>query len=52
MSILVKNGRVVTAAETYVADVFIEGEQISAIGKDLNYAADKITDVTERKPSN
>jgi dihydropyrimidinase len=48
MSILVKNGRVVTAAETYVADVFIEGEQISAIGKDLNFAADKIIDATDK----
>ena len=48
MSILIKNGRVVTAAETYVADVFIEGEQISAIGKNLSYQADKVIDATDK----
>ncbi|MEO6348254.1 MAG: dihydropyrimidinase [Aquaticitalea sp.] len=41
MSILIKNGQIVTAAETYVADLYIEGEQIVAIGKDLKYKADK-----------
>lgn len=46
MSILIKNGQLVTAAETYIADLFIEGEQIIAIGKDLTYAADKIIDAT------
>ena len=44
MSILIKNGHVVTASEDFVADVFIEGEKIVAIGKNLNYAADKIID--------
>lgn len=48
MSILIKNGRIATAAETYVADVFIEGEQIVAIGKDLNYKANKIIDATNK----
>jgi len=33
MSILIKNGRVVTAAESYIADVYTEGEKIIAIGK-------------------
>jgi len=44
MSILIKNGRIVTAAESYIADVYIEGEQISAIGKKLEYNADKVID--------
>jgi len=35
MSILIKNGRVITASEDYIADIFIEGEKFSAIGKDL-----------------
>jgi len=48
MSILIKNGRVVTAAETYLADVFIDGEHIVAIGKDLNYDADKIIDARNK----
>jgi len=46
MSILIKNGQVVTASETYIADIFIEGEQIIAIGKDLKYQADKIIDAS------
>ncbi|MBV1888310.1 MAG: dihydropyrimidinase [Urechidicola sp.] len=48
MSILIRNGQIVTAAETYVADVYIEGEQIVAIGKDLDYTADKVIDATDR----
>ncbi|MBL4905656.1 MAG: dihydropyrimidinase [Flavobacteriaceae bacterium] len=48
MSILIKNGQLVTAAETYVADIFMEGEQIVAIGKNLNYRADTIIDATDK----
>jgi dihydropyrimidinase len=33
MSILIKNGRVITASEDYNADVFIEGEKIYLIIK-------------------
>ena len=44
MSILIKNGRVVTAAEDYVADIFIEGETISLIGKNLNVKAGEVID--------
>jgi dihydropyrimidinase len=46
MSILIKNGQIVTASETYVADLYIEGEQIVAIGKDLKYNAEKIIDAS------
>jgi dihydropyrimidinase len=46
MKTLIKNGRVVTATDDYIADVLIEGETITAIGKDLNTAADKIIDAT------
>lgn len=35
MSILIRNGRVITATDDYVADIFIEGEQVKAIGRDL-----------------
>ena len=44
MSILIKNGRVITATDDYIADIFIEGETISAIGKNLNIKADKEID--------
>ena len=46
MSILIKNGRIVTAESDYIADLFIEGQQISAIGKDLPHTADRIIDAT------
>ena len=44
MSILIKNGKVVTASETFEADVFIEGEKIITIGNSLNLKADRIID--------
>ena len=46
MSVLIKNGRVVTASEDFIADVYTEGEVIVAIGKDLKYDAEKVIDAT------
>jgi dihydropyrimidinase len=46
MSILIKNGRIITATDDYVADIFIDGETISAIGKNLNVQADTTIDAT------
>src|SRR5437868_14221050 len=46
MSVLIKNGNIVTATDNYVADIFIEGETISAIGKDLNVTADQTIDAS------
>lgn len=40
MSILIRNGRVITATDDYVADVYIEGEIVKAIGANLNVQAD------------
>jgi dihydropyrimidinase len=44
MSVLIKGGRVITAADDYVADVYIEGERISLIGESLDAQADKVID--------
>src|SRR5438034_11683409 len=44
MSILIRGGRVVTAADEFVADVFVEGERVSLIGADLDVAADRTVD--------
>ena len=44
MSILIKNGRIITAADDYKADIFIEGEKIAAIGKKLPGKADQVID--------
>ena len=46
MSILIKNGRIVTADSDQVADIFIEGETIRAIGKDLSMSADEVIDAS------
>ena len=46
MSVLIKNGRVITAADDYLADVFIDGERISLIGESLDTPADTVIDAT------
>jgi dihydropyrimidinase len=48
MSVLIRNGRVVTAADDYVADIFVDGERISLIGQTLDIAADKVVDASGR----
>src|SRR6187402_798853 len=35
MSLLIRNGEIVTATERYVADIYCEGETITAIGQNL-----------------
>jgi dihydropyrimidinase len=35
MPLLIRNGRIITATDDYTGDIFIEGETISAVGKDL-----------------
>jgi dihydropyrimidinase len=35
MTLLIKNGRIVTASDDYTADILVEGERIRAIGLDL-----------------
>jgi dihydropyrimidinase len=44
MSVLIRGGRIVTAADDYVADVFIDDERISVIGESLDISADKVID--------
>src|SRR5256885_16474562 len=46
MSVLIKNGRIITAADDYVADVFVEGETVSAIGRSLPMKADRTIDAS------
>jgi len=47
-TVLIKNGRVITATDDYFADVFIEDEKIALIGKNLTVDADKVIDATGR----
>ena len=46
MSILIKNGRIITAVDDYMGDVFIENETITHIGKSLDMEADEILDAS------
>lgn len=48
MSILVRNGRVVSSDLDEVTDIFIEGEAIAAIGPSLSRAADVVLDASGR----
>lgn len=46
MDLLITNGTVVTATESFIADIAIDGGKIVAIGKDLQCNADKVVDAT------
>jgi dihydropyrimidinase len=46
MRTLIKNGRVITAVDDYAADILIDGEIISIIGKSLDIEVDKIIDAS------
>ena len=46
MSILLKNGLVVTSTGSYIADVFVDGEKIKSIGTGLPVKADETVDAT------
>ena len=46
VSVLIKNGRIVTAVDDYRADIFVNGSQVALIGKDLAIEADKRIDAS------
>ncbi len=46
MKTLIKNGRVVTAVDDYRADIFIDGETVTTIGKTLDMEADVVIDAS------
>jgi dihydropyrimidinase len=46
MSVLIKGGRIVTAADDYVGDVFIDNGTVSLIGESLDVTADKTIDAS------
>jgi dihydropyrimidinase len=47
MSLLIKNGTIVTASEMYVADIYAEGETITRIGANLDAPPDtRVVDAT------
>lgn len=46
MSVLIKNGNIITATDNYVADIFIEGERIVAIEKNSERKAETVIDAS------
>src|SRR5213080_3745164 len=48
MSVLIKGGRIVTAADDYVADIYVEDETVTLIGESLDQPADKVIDASGR----
>ena len=46
MSILIKGGHIVTAADDYVGDIYVENETITMIGESLDLEADKVVDAS------
>jgi dihydropyrimidinase len=48
MTLLIKNGTIVTATDEYRGDVLVEGEKISTIGTSLGVAADRTIDARDK----
>lgn len=46
MSVLIKNGRVITAVDDYLADIFIKNETVTLIGENLDIEADQVIDAS------
>ncbi|HKS40033.1 MAG TPA: amidohydrolase family protein, partial [Blastocatellia bacterium] len=46
MKTLIKNGNVVTAVDNYMADILIEDDKVSVIGRQLDMEADKTIDAS------
>ena len=46
MSVLIKNGRVITAVDDYLADIFIKNETVTLIGEKLDIEADQVIDAS------
>jgi dihydropyrimidinase len=44
MSVLIKGGRIVTAVDDYVGDVFVDNGTVAMIGESLDLTADKVID--------
>ena len=46
MKTLIKSGRIITAVDDYNADIFIDGETVTTIGKRLDMEADVVLDAS------
>ncbi len=48
MATLIKNGKLITATETFDADILINGEKIERIGKNLQHPSADVIDATDK----
>lgn len=48
MSILIKNGRIITSSSDFIGDVYIQGEKIVAIGQNLPHKAEQVIDAKNK----
>jgi dihydropyrimidinase len=48
MSVLIKNGHIITAEKEYSADIFIENEKVKLISQNLKLQADEIIDASNK----
>ena len=48
MSLLIKSGTVITASDSFKADILIDGEKISSIGNDLKFPGADVIDATNK----
>lgn len=48
MSLLIKNGRIITAVDDYTADILVDDEKITQIGESLSMPADVVIDAANR----
>ncbi len=46
MKTLIKNGQIVTAVDNYFADILVEGDKVSVIGRKLDMEADRTIDAS------
>src|SRR3954453_3944152 len=46
MSVLIKGGRILTAADDYVGDIYVEDETVTLIGASLDVPADRTIDAS------
>jgi dihydropyrimidinase len=46
MSLLIKSGTIITASETFVGDIQVEGERIAAIGTGIEASGSQVIDAT------
>jgi dihydropyrimidinase len=44
MSVLIKGGRIITAADDYVGDIYVDNGAVTLIGESLDVVADKVID--------